>query len=148
MPAFMPATMPADPIVRAALCALAAWICFYASGWLVLGRARLVVPGMFARVAASAIVTTVCGVLLAAAEHFSLPALLAGNLVIALAGALVRRSLCSPDADDGASPLPDQSRHPDRLGWLVFVVALMAYWPPYPTFLGGSDSTAYVAAGI
>ncbi|HXC52618.1 MAG TPA: glycosyltransferase family 39 protein [Candidatus Limnocylindrales bacterium] len=138
--------MPVDSILRAALSSLSAFVCFYATGRAILGKTRLVVPASFAHIVASAIATTIVAIVLTAVERFTLGALLAGNGLVALAATLIRRRLGIGAGVDLAPPAEDRTT--DRIGPLVLLAALTLYWPAYPTFIGASDSTAYIASGV
>jgi len=134
-----------DALPRAVVCALSAFVLFYAPGRALLGRgAASSLPALFSQVLVSVIVTTLAGTGLAAVERFSLWPLFACNLIAAGTALLVRRF--SAGSRESAAPLEASRR--DLIGPLVFALALAAYWPAYPTFLGSSDSTAYVATGV
>ncbi len=119
--------------------ALAAYVFLLAPGqaWF-RGRASST-PRSFARVALSALFTTVVGLGLAASETFSLPRLAVIGALTALFGyvfvARVRHE--EPGAATRAGA-----------GAAIFVVVLCLYWPPFETHLAASDSTSYVASGI
>jgi hypothetical protein len=134
--------VPLDFLVHAALWLPAAWALFLAPGQALIPRGATSLSALFVRVVWSAIVTTLVGTTLACASSFSLPAVVAANLLVAAASLPIRRL-----AFAGERPL-ETAPAPDRLGPLVFVLALIAWWPGYPSFLGSSDSTAYVSTGV
>jgi len=136
--------VPLDLLPRSLVCALSAWALLYAPGLALLRRRGTTLPTAFSRVLASVIVSTLAGTGLAAAERFSLPALLACNAVACCLLLLLRFRLDEPS--DRPPPAPAPVR--DRVGAAIFALALAVYWPAYPAFLGASDSTAYVATGI
>ena len=118
---------------------LAAYVFLLAPGqaWF-RGRAAST-PRLFARVALSALLTTILGLGLAALEMFSLPRLVVVTALTALLGyvfvARVRDDAPGAAASSGAGPL-------------IFVLVLCTYWPPFETHLAASDSTSYLAAGV
>lgn len=96
-------------------------------------------PQLLARLAVSVLWTTVLGLGLAASDSFSLPRLIVINGAVTLAGYL----LVGRVRDAGAPP-PER---PIALP-LIFLVTCWLYWPPFPTFLGASDSVTYTSAGV
>lgn len=134
--------MTLDLIPGPVLSALSAWILLFVPGRALLGRSESVLPPVLARVLASAVATTLVGTALAAVGSFSLPNLLLCNAAIAIVALVLRRLAASPAAK------PPESPRRDLVGGLIVTVALLAYWPAYPVFLGASDSTAYVGSGI
>jgi len=134
--------VPLDLLPRALLFALSAWVLLDAPGRALIRRGDTSLPAAFARLLASVIVSTLVGTALAGAERFSLANLLIGNLGLAVVLLALRWRLGPAHADREVSA----SR--DLVGPAVFALALAAYWPAYPAFLGASDSTAYVASGI
>lgn len=129
-----------DSLSRIAVCGFSAWVLFYGTGQAVLGTTRSALPESFARVLTSVIVSTLIATTLAAFERFSLVGLLSCNLAFGLSVSVLRRSFAHVSGADTARR--------DPLGPLIFVVALVAYGPGYPTFLGTSDATAYIATGV
>ncbi len=117
------------------------WALAYLPGLALVAGGATSLPTLFARIAASAITTTLVATGLAAAEAFSLKTLLAGNAAAAFVLLAARSRLAS-------APAPSPRAVRDLVGPAVFVLALGTYWPAYPVFLGGSDATAYVASGI
>lgn len=135
--------MSLDSLPRLAVCILFAWTCFYAPALALLrGRGDSALPLAFARVLWSTVTTTLVATILAAIGHFSLTAVMVVNLALPALSFPLRKMFRGAGTDNVSFP-----RH-DFLGPLVFVAALVAYWPGYPAFLGASDSTAYVATGI
>jgi len=97
-------------------------------------------PLLLARVAGSALWTTLAGLALAALDSFALPRLAALSGAFALFGYLfVARVRVEGSARTAARGVASA---------LIFVLALAAYWPPYETHIAASDSTTYTAAGI
>ena len=89
----------------------------------------------------STIVTSGVGVALAGLGVFSLGNVLLANLLVSAVG--LGWGLL-PRGEDPPATAPNR----DRIGPAIALVALVAYWPAYPTFWGAADSTAYVATGI
>ncbi|MFN2427762.1 MAG: hypothetical protein ABR587_15100 [Candidatus Binatia bacterium] len=133
--------MPPE-LTNALVFAASAWALLYAPGHALLGRRDSALPIRFSRILASVIVSTLAGTGLAAAELFSLAALLACNAVACVGFFLLRR------LSRATRSATDQAPVRDALGPIIFVLALASYWPAYPAFLGASDSSAYVASGI
>ncbi|HEY2773516.1 MAG TPA: hypothetical protein VGK20_05635 [Candidatus Binatia bacterium] len=121
----------------------AAYFCFYAPGQLLVARRGGQVPVAFARVLASTVATTVCATALAVSGKFSLPSTIAATLVLAAAGAVARTRWREPQPPGAARRVCR-----DPIGLAVVAAALLAYWPGYPAFLGASDSSAYLGAGV
>lgn len=119
-----------------------ATVCFYGPGRALLSHATTEAPPTFARVVVSVIATTITGTLLAALERFSLANLLVADTALAAACFIARRWI---PGDHGVS-----HGRPGTavVGPLVAVLALVAWWPAYPVFLGAADSSAYVATGV
>jgi hypothetical protein len=129
-----------DSLPAIAFSALSLWALLYLPGHALVRHGAASLPTSFARVVASIVVTTLVATGLTAAEVFSLRALLAGNAGAALGCLMLRRWL------GGGAPAPRVAR--DFVGPAVVAAALAAFWPAYPAFLAGSDSTAYVGSGI
>ena len=119
---------------------LALYLCTLAPGqawW----RGRLSsVPRLWAQVLVSVIGTTAVAAALTALESFSLASVVLANGLLTFAGFLYQL-LVRGRGDE----IPVWH---DRIGPLVFVAALIAYWPPYPAFLASGDASAYLDTGV
>ncbi|MFN2375651.1 MAG: hypothetical protein ABR538_03890, partial [Candidatus Binatia bacterium] len=136
-----------DSLPRALLGALAAYALFYLPGRALVRRGSTALPLPFARILASTISSTLLGTGLAAAEKFSIEALLGGSIAVACAGFVAGRRFFPGPPTAGFAPAAAAAAK-DWVGPTVAAMAMFAYWPAYPTFLGASDSTAYVATGV
>jgi len=97
-------------------------------------------PRLWAQVLVSVLCTTAVASSLAAFESFSLASVVLGNGFITFVGFLYQLLIRGRDES-----IPVWH---DRIGPLVFLLALLAYWPPYPTFLAASDASAYLDTGV
>jgi len=98
-------------------------------------------PRLLTCFALSTVWTSIVGLLLAAFGAFSLERVVAVGALVTAAGHVVHLA---------AGTWHDRSRwsRAAAVGPLVAVVSLALYWPPFETHMGGSDSTAYLAAGL
>ncbi len=116
------------------------YLCFLAPGqawWQGHGSST---PRLFARVALSALWTTLVGVLLTAADAFHFPLIILINSAVTLLGYLY---VSLPRRESAL--LPPRAA---TTGLLVAMLALAAYWPTYDARFGAADSTTYTSAGI
>jgi hypothetical protein len=129
-----------DSLPTIAFSALSAWVLLYLPGRALVRPGAVSLPAAFARVVASAVVTTLVATGLTAAEAFSLRNLLVADAAAAVVLFLLRRGLAP--VSDGPRPARD------FLGAAIVAAALGAYLPAWPVFLSGSDATAYLGSGI
>ena len=119
-------------------------------------RKRSALPIWVAAVGLSTVLTSSVGLALAAAGVFTVSRLLAINALVALAGYLIvgrSKELGAETTASHADSPPnkrnfDLGRFEPYFGPVILICSLLLYWPPYETHVAGSDSTAYISAGM
>lgn len=100
-----------------------------------------ILPPLFSQLVLSLIWTSSVALVLTIAEEFSLPLILLINGSATLLGFLFNLL--------GRINVPELvTRERDRIGPILVVAALLAFWPAYPTFYGSGDSTMYISGGV
>lgn len=133
--------MPLQSVLQAFLATIAGYLLLLAPGQAWWRGYQNVLPNLFCQVCLSVVWTSCLALLLAIEGHFSLPLILLANAAFAMLGFLYNLL--------GRQAVPEfVTRERDRVGPILVLLALCAYWPAYPTFYGSGDSTMYVTGGI